>query len=511
MSVKLPHSQMSLPLCSLSFRMVAAGSRVTVAAEKSPQGASLSFDEATNLNPLPDDEFSHGATVDRWRAVNAAGRIQPANFTCETAGWNAILNVLAMGYGDRLGINQTNRADDHYAEARTEPQGTQKRGSAMAFPRKAGAVVGIQIGASVGRNGINAPADVLAVGGALVAIGVDNGGVFGPPLSIEGLIEAIMQFQSVQSLLQQPDGRIDPNGNSLRRLNAILFPDEVGISPLAADGLATTVTGPTWAPDESSIVTDLVFSWIGMAGSGTIHYFQLAEQTVPRWFGVLVPDGTTSFDRVHIFFHPTPAQAGHNDADYHGLGSFRNIFHYLSEPMGSQFSGAESGRILIMPLMTQASAADCGTFPQRWVNYVGCILGRLASGLPFGAPFQRVSSVVVSSFSSGIVYSHQFRARSNLGARLAGVIDFDGVISSHSALSTNLTGPAGHVVKAQQSAASASALPGLAAQNIFPLTRERWGGPWTGVFDPNPPTALLQIHGQIPQTMMGLAARRVDR
>jgi len=49
MSFKLPHSQMSLPLCSLSSRMVAAGSRVTVAAGKSPQGASSSFDEATNL------------------------------------------------------------------------------------------------------------------------------------------------------------------------------------------------------------------------------------------------------------------------------------------------------------------------------------------------------------------------------------------------------------------------------------------------------------------------------
>jgi hypothetical protein len=49
MSVKLPHSQMSMPLCSLSSRMVATGSRVTVAAGKSPQGASSSFDETTNL------------------------------------------------------------------------------------------------------------------------------------------------------------------------------------------------------------------------------------------------------------------------------------------------------------------------------------------------------------------------------------------------------------------------------------------------------------------------------
>ena len=38
MSFKLPHNQMFLPLCSLSSRMVAAGSRVTVAAGKSTRG-----------------------------------------------------------------------------------------------------------------------------------------------------------------------------------------------------------------------------------------------------------------------------------------------------------------------------------------------------------------------------------------------------------------------------------------------------------------------------------------
>ena len=49
MSVKLPHSQMSLPLCCSSCRTVATGSRVTVAAGKSPQGAASSVDDATNL------------------------------------------------------------------------------------------------------------------------------------------------------------------------------------------------------------------------------------------------------------------------------------------------------------------------------------------------------------------------------------------------------------------------------------------------------------------------------
>lgn len=368
--------------------------------------------------------------------------------------------------------------------------------------------MGIQISGSVGRGGANAVPDVVAIGGALVAVGVDQGGIFAAPLGLDWLGDAIAHFQGIQGLMANPDGRIDPGGGTLRRINAILFPDEVGVSRLSAPGLATSVSSTFWTPDEASLAADFVFGWTSGSGSGQLHYFQLAETVVPRWFGVLVPDGTTSFDRVHLFFHPTPGQAGHHDGAYHGLGSFKDIWHYLSENMAAQFCAAGTGRVLVMPLMTQASTGDCGVLPQRWVDVVGCILGRLAAGVDAGAPFQRVTDVVVSSFSSGIVYSHQFRARANLGSRLAGVIDFDGIISSSSSLSVGLTGPTGRVVKAQQSAATAAAIPGLAAQNVFPLQRPRWGGPWETSFDPDPGTALRQIHGTIPQTMMLVAARR---
>jgi len=370
--------------------------------------------------------------------------------------------------------------------------------------------MGITIGASVGRGGVNAPADVVAVGGALVAVGVENGGIFAVPLGLDWLGDAIAHFQGVQGLMATPDGRIDPGGGTLRRINAILFPDEVGVRRLAdTDGLATAVgPDPVWAPDQVSLVSDFVFQWVGVAGTGSIHYFQLDAPVVPRWFGVLVPEDTTEFDRVYVFFHPTPAQAGYVDAEYQSFGRWRGIFHYLSDDMAVQFCAAGTGRVLVMPLLTQAAAADCGVFPQRWPEVLGCILGRLAHGVESGAPFQRVTDVVVSSFSSGITYSHEFRKRANLGSRLAGVIDFDGVISTYSALSQALTGPAGRVVKVQQSTVSAGTVPSLAAANVFAVPLPRWGGPWDGVFDPNPGTALLQIHGVIPQTMMHVAAQR---
>lgn len=368
--------------------------------------------------------------------------------------------------------------------------------------------MGIVLGGSVGANGTNAPVDVAAVGGALVGIGPQNGGVFGPPLSLDALADAIRQFQSAQGM-GAPDGKVDPGGNTLRRLNAILFPDEVGISELTGvGGLVTSVNTTVWAPQEDSLVRDLIFDWEPITGVGTMFYFQLAEQTVPRWFGVLVPDGTTEFDRVHIFFHPTPAQAGYQDAVYHTPGAFTGIFHYLSESFGTLFCAANSGRILVMPLMTQASAADCGTFPARWANYLGVILGRLATGAVAGAPFQPISSVVLSSFSSGIVYSHQFRARTNLGSRLAAVVDFDGMFSTYANLSQQVTNPGGLVIKAQQSTATAQNVPVLAAQNVFPVPRPRWAGPWANSFDPNPQAAALQVHAVVAQTMIKIAAER---
>jgi hypothetical protein len=92
--------------------------------------------------------------------------------------------------------------------------------------------------------------------------------------------------------------------------------------------------------------------------------------------------------------------------------------------MGAQFCAADMDRVLLMPLMTQSAAQDAGVFPQRWEAIASRILGMLKTGDMSGAaPPVTISSVVVSSFSSGIVYSHQFRSRANLGGRLAGVID----------------------------------------------------------------------------------------
>ena len=365
----------------------------------------------------------------------------------------------------------------------------------------------VTIQKSVGRGGINLPLDVLAIGVSLVAVGIDQGGIFAPPFSIDGLGQAIAQFQRTQQL-PIADGKVDSGGRTLRRINEILHPGELPAprdgkmrALLGVSGLVPSVSTNTWSPVESSLVRDMVFQWGSVAGSGNIHYFELNDNVVPKWFGVLLPNGVTSFEKVHIFFHPTPSQAGFIDGNYFNPGAFTDIFHYLSDDFGAQFCAAGTGRAMIMPLMTTGAAANCGVFPQRWESIINQISALLGSG-------STVNDVVVSSFSSGIAYSHQFRQRASLGERLAGVIDLDGIISSFRILSSAVTGPAGRVVRVQQTFASPSTLSLLAIKNIFPVPKPRWGGPFANLFSTSPRAAVMQIHGSIPQTMMCVASRR---
>ena len=371
---------------------------------------------------------------------------------------------------------------------------------------------------SVGANARNLPQAVIKIGAALTAIGPDRGGVFAPPLSTSGLAEAIKSFQEAQGLPAK-DGKVDKAGATLRRINAILNP---GASPSPAPapkpsrsgairrlasrpGMGEAVSGNVWAPIDTSLSSEMVFKWAGVSGKGRVFYFELDEDVVPNWFGVLVPNGVAVSGKVHIFFHPTTSQAGFKDANYASKTGWAGLFHYMTSNMAVQFCAAGTGQVLVMPLMNQTSAGDCGVFPQRWESLVGEMLGQIGGA---GGPVP-ITSVVVSSFSSGIVYNAQFRSRAQLGGRLRGVIDFDGIISTNRRFSQALgSGNGCPVVRMQQTDGHPSTIAPLSRQGVFPLSRPRWGEPWQNSFSKDPKQALMQIHATIPQTMMFPAALR---
>jgi hypothetical protein len=223
--------------------------------------------------------------------------------------------------------------------------------------------------------------------------------------------------------------------------------------PLASIPLAPTVglhggTGTiattSWVVDPASVpgVGKLVF--LGRDVQVTTFLFQIAADVVPNWFGVAVPQGLTEFGNLHVFFHPTPAQAGYVDADYRTKsGKWPELFYYM-ERLGNQLSGAEREQLLVMPFLTEA-AKDTGILPGSWSEILPDIATavRDAVGAPSATPVP-VDTLIVSSFSAGIIYSDSFRGgASGLAPVLAGVWDLDGNISSYHAISTALRATAG--------------------------------------------------------------------
>ncbi len=380
----------------------------------------------------------------------------------------------------------------------------------------------VVISKSVGRGGQNLAADVAKIAAALVAVGAERGGIFAPPLSIDGLAQAIRGFQDFHTLPAR-DGRVDPGGGTLKKINAVLFPGLVPRPPTPPQGtgrlkvidavahsLVTSVNKPVNTPVEASLVRDLLFDWTVVAGGGRITYFELDEVVVPRWFGVLVPNGTTRFSSVHIFFHPTPAQAGFDDRQYHNLAAFKAIWHHLTDDMAAQFCAAATGRVLVMPLMTNGAAGTAGIFPQRWESLVAKMLGMLSSGnLTDSAAPVGIDNTVVSSFSAGIAYSHAFISRAKLGSKLKGIIDFDGAFSSFSGLSAGLGAGISPAVRMQQMVGvKQSQIAGMAARNLFPLPPTRFNKLLI-VPAKDDRQSMNMIHGLIPRVTMFTAARRV--
>jgi hypothetical protein len=79
------------------------------------------------------------------------------------------------------------------------------------------------ISASVGSGGVNRKADSMTVQELLNEVPAAQGGP-SPQLVVDGLpwtktIAAIRNFQKVQLDFKWPDGRVDPNGKTLAKLN----------------------------------------------------------------------------------------------------------------------------------------------------------------------------------------------------------------------------------------------------------------------------------------------------
>ncbi|HTB30124.1 MAG TPA: hypothetical protein VK715_14310, partial [Steroidobacteraceae bacterium] len=265
---------------------------------------------------------------------------------------------------------------------------------------------------------------------------------------------------------------------------------ETTLAPVADIHSGTgTHRATNWVVNPSSVPGSTAMTFAGLDEQVTTKLFAIAAAVVPNWFGVALPAGLSDFSRPHIFFHPTPGQAGYLDGDYaNKTGKWPELFYYM-ERLGYQLDGARRNQVLIMPFMTE-QAKNGGVLPANWHSIVTQILRRVRADI---AP--RVSSpisikqLVVSSFSAGIIYSDSFRRTgTNINSVLAEVWDFDGRYSSYRAISQSLHSTAG--VKAIKYDQVPSSDPD--AYHV-PLAR------WSTLV--NPPTSSNEVHGLIRDFM----------
>src|SRR5262249_12877858 len=71
-----------------------------------------------------------------------------------------------------------------------------------------------------------------------------------------------------------------------------------------------------WLVVPASVPPPGRLAFFGKTVHVTTMLFEIADKVVPNWFGVAVPSGVEDFTRPHLFFHPTPAQAGYIDSQY---------------------------------------------------------------------------------------------------------------------------------------------------------------------------------------------------
>jgi hypothetical protein len=246
--------------------------------------------------------------------------------------------------------------------------------------------------------------------------------------------------------------------------------------------------------------------------------FEIQANVVPNWFGVAVPAGLRVFDKVNIFFHPTPGQvrrrAAPTDDTYQAKATTQgwlDIFRYvyilgfqLAAAGGQLVAEAGCSQVLIVPFLTDGVKDTLGIFAQDWADIVSSILGLLnniynTGNLPPVVP----AGLVVSSFSAGIKYSDTFRKRANLPASGPFEIwDFDGASTTYGALSQAVVpGQGRKVFRYDQNPVPRGATATTeAASGRYHVPGPRWA-------NSNLPHATYDdIHSAIPERMFYHAA-----
>jgi hypothetical protein len=129
-----------------------------------------------------------------------------------------------------------------------------------------------------------------------------------------------------------------------------------------------------------------------------------------------------------IFFHPTANQGGYQDKNYSSgpHGPWINLFEKYIVMTGLQVAAIPVSPILIMPVIPNSGL---GAFPKDWQKIVSQIVSsfkHLRDPITTEGP-ATIRYLVLSSFSSGIIYMNNFlKSGAGVQGMTRVVIDLDG-------------------------------------------------------------------------------------
>lgn len=306
----------------------------------------------------------------------------------------------------------------------------------------------------------NAVVDQAKIIGLLSLIGSKDGGKLGvwipPPLPGSAgqcprpLADAILGFQELwraRGELRSADGVVDPGGGTLRKLDALAASGVLvgpgGIDPSIIRFRQTNPKEKTDIHDVKQMVISPLtvgglLQEISQTGSIREFLFEMRKDGTVYWIGAAVPQGTSDFSKVQVFFHPTVVQnqgkglpplvhAAEGDYPAFRGGWSRSLQRYVAM-QGGQLAGARQTP-LIVPFMTMAAftgRAPAYMFATRPTETLNAIMTAVRdAAVPSMPDPVQVSRIGVSSFSSGIGAMRLFIQTFGGNGLIAETTDFD--------------------------------------------------------------------------------------
>jgi hypothetical protein len=175
----------------------------------------------------------------------------------------------------------------------------------------------------------------------------------------------------------------------------------------------------------------------GVVGQMSEFLFKMEKDGQIYWIGAAVPDGTSDFSKVQVFFHPTVVQRDARgpvvvaaEGDYPAFtGGWSGSLKRYVALQGGQLAAAPKQMALIVPFMTMAAfggKAPAYMFATRPTDTLNAIMEAVQNAAVGGPnPPLQVARIGVTSFSSGIGAMRLFIGTFGKSGLIVETTDFD--------------------------------------------------------------------------------------